>query len=112
MSASKQDLAQLHGILTWVKGSKGPANAALRERHLVEGLERAIALLEKPEAKATIIAFVLRALYDSVRKSPTMPDIWIVHDRGLYAWAMEQIQVLMLPEVEHDPIMIPPGIVQ
>ena len=97
MTASKEDIAALRGILNWCTSNKGPAGAATRERMLNDGLRKAIALLSEPDARDRTIGWVLAALNDAVRKSPAGNGMYYVIDRDLYAWAMDQIQILTAP---------------
>lgn len=94
MTATKQDLDQLRGVLTWVRSNSGPAHSALRERMLADALERAIALLADPDARSSTLGWVLAALRQSVRRSPAGNNLWFVVDRDLYTWAMEQVERL------------------
>lgn len=97
--ASKKDIAELASLLRWTKSSHRISHIE-KEQILVEALEKAISYLAEPDRRKNIMAFVLSALRQSVRKSEQSTVTWQVVDVDLYNWAMDQIESLLGP-TEH-----------
>lgn len=89
MTASTEDIARLRSIVKWAKGHHGPNSGLIKEKLLLDHLEEAIELLDKPDSLKAIYGHLLAALANSYEKRNGM---WIVSDRPTMEWAVEQIK--------------------
>ena len=88
MPATTKDLDSLRALVSWAQ--TGKADAATKAELLRGGLERAIGLLERRESNESILWWTLGALRDSVKRN--WRGDWVVADRGLMSWALDQIE--------------------
>lgn len=86
MPATQADIAQLRGLLRWARSSN--AQREPKERVLADALERAIAYLEEPDERKNVVGYILNALHQSYK---SMNGTFVVRDRDLHDWAIQQI---------------------
>lgn len=89
MPATQNDLHELKAVVRWLRGAR---NFTTRERVAADALERAIAYLEEPGARTSVVTYILSALHQSMRRVKNDSNIWVPVDRDLNDWALRQIE--------------------
>lgn len=90
MPATKADIAHLKSLLSWARSTNVHKEA--KERVLADALERAIAYLEEPDERKNVVGMILNALHQSYKR--TDYGGYVVRDRDLHDWAIEQIEAM------------------
>lgn len=101
MPATPQDIEQLQALLRWARADR--KNAGTREIALGDALERAIAYLKEPDERKNVVAFVLSALHQSMRRVSPGSNIWLTVDRDLHDWALGQIEQMFGGPFQPEP---------
>lgn len=97
MPATPDDIRELRELLRWYRGRKSTVQFD-RDREtkaIVAGLERALEYLEHPDRRINRALFILAALRQSMKRGDG--GIWMVVDRDLQTWALEQAEAMFSP---------------